>query len=1067
MLFAALFALAALLPGSRAAAGSLDPWIGERVLSDEAESVMIIENNGGGTLHVTAGFFRMCAVDAYIMPKDGRAEFSDDTGCFEGILVLGEDESITLTVTGGTEIYPGSLFYDYFQGKAFVFIREEKQNNFAEEKHYTTAAPEGEEFLITDSYKINESGSIDSWTHYEYDSSRCLTTKTECSSPKNYRIHRYDPDGHEILEEVHRYGSIAYAVEHTFDESGRETCKHTVTYADSYEGGEKNEYIYYDYDASGRHSRDRYIKDNEPEANMTDYEYSADGSSKRTQYSVGQETRGQVLEEDWFDASGKHIRQVYYSAKGILREVTMEYDQRGFLIRTSETDNSTVHETAVTEYENDEKGRTIRSVRTATSGVTVNECTYNSQGKMIREVATTTYGKNGDIYEYETVYDSSGRYRLAYCNTQTSFTKGAEDKTWSHWGYSYYLYEGDRGTLLGISPLPENVTAETRDLSFGTVQDTIRHMTRQDVTESFRARQVSDWVYDSEATVRLYGYNGRLRFVFDSSRADRLHQVWWYCTDEYISPDDIYCMLENDGVEWDRVSPGQDANAVNMDELTGSSHHDDGVTFIQELGGNTARLMICFRFYYYRPGTETVPTDPGAAYIPSQETAPEPEPESEPEPVRKSGPAGFSEAEAALWTGYWITGDEYQGELVITPGDQGTLRMKAFFLRTFEIEAELKPADGGSCVFETPYGHYTGVLTRADHDTLLFGITGGMSMEDDENEFYYFFKDKEYGFRAADYDEMWYEAPAEGPEDIGDWAGEWSAGKGGLTSSLQISRDDLGDYVFTLTFSTGYSVSGWLEEEDSRTMDLVSDDLTAMLTLNRKQNAILMTEIGTFDDHVYDWLDAMSYVIEYDRTGTVSETPAAEPEHESETVQPEPATPAVESLIPIPGRTDRMQVPVAMADATSYIKGSDPTAYMPFRMTDGEETTAYQFSTKETKLGDAYLYFIFGSPSEVDELWIKNGFWKITEGKDQYTRNCRVKKMTVEFLYSGGSVYEDPVTVNLKDDKKRKDWTSVSLGRRTGVTGIRIRIDDVYKGSKYKNDVCISEIMFVKKTDGE
>lgn len=396
--------------------------------------------------------------------------------------------------------------------------------------------------------------------------------------------------------------------------------------------------------------------------------------------------------------------------------------------------------------------------------------------------------------------------------------------------------------------------------------------------------------------------------------------------------------------------------------------------------------------------------------------------------------------------GYWMTGDEAQGELVITSGDKGTLQMKAFFLRAFAIEAELIPTATGKYAFTTPYGHYTGILYAAQDGTLRFAINGGMSMEDDENEFYYFFKDREYAFRSANYDEIWYEAPAEHPEDNGDWAGEWNADEDDLTSSLQISRDELGDYVFSLSFSTGLTASGWLEEEDSRNMDLVSDEFTALLTLNRKKHAILMSEIGAFDDDVYRWLDADNYVIEYRQ-----EEPAAEEAR----------------LIPIQGRTNCMAIPVASVDATSYIAGSDPTAYMPFRMTDGEETTAYQFSTKDTKPGDAYLYFSFCSPSTVDELWIKNGFWKTTNGKDQYTRNSRVKDMTVEFLYYGGSLYEDPIIVNLKDDKKRNDWTTVSLGRRREVTGIRIRIDSVYKGTKYANDVCISEIMFVKKTDGE
>ena len=160
-------------------------------------------------------------------------------------------------------------------------------------------------------------------------------------------------------------------------------------------------------------------------------------------------------------------------------------------------------------------------------------------------------------------------------------------------------------------------------------------------------------------------------------------------------------------------------------------------------------------------------------------------------------------------------------------------------------------------------------------------------------------------------------------------------------------------------------------------------------------------------------------------------------------------------------------MPAGAVTATSYIVGKDPDAYTPAKAADGDADTAFQFSTKESKPGSAYLYFDFDSPAEIDELWIKNGIWKKEKGRDPYQRNCRVKDMTIEFCYAGGNDYRDPVAATLKDDKKRTDWTVVILGRRTGVTRIRIRIDSVYKGSKFKNDVGISEIMFVKKTDGE
>ena len=160
------------------------------------------------------------------------------------------------------------------------------------------------------------------------------------------------------------------------------------------------------------------------------------------------------------------------------------------------------------------------------------------------------------------------------------------------------------------------------------------------------------------------------------------------------------------------------------------------------------------------------------------------------------------------------------------------------------------------------------------------------------------------------------------------------------------------------------------------------------------------------------------------------------------------------------------EVPVMSADATSWIVGKDPTAYIPQRMIDGVETTSFQFSTLTTPLGKEYLYFYFYGPSDIDSLWIKNGFWKITNGLDQYTRNCRVKTMTVEFRYSYSAAYTDAMTVTLADDPYRVNWTKVSLGEHSSVTAVRFRITAIYYGTRFPNDVCISEVKFMSGDGG-
>ena len=156
----------------------------------------------------------------------------------------------------------------------------------------------------------------------------------------------------------------------------------------------------------------------------------------------------------------------------------------------------------------------------------------------------------------------------------------------------------------------------------------------------------------------------------------------------------------------------------------------------------------------------------------------------------------------------------------------------------------------------------------------------------------------------------------------------------------------------------------------------------------------------------------------------------------------------------------RADAAIAAVDATSWIVGKDPSAYAPQRMVDGNEATAFQFSLKSAPLGSEYLYFHLAAPGDLSALWIKNGFWKITDGKDQYLRNSRVKSMNIAFAYGGSLSYGDAQQVTLPDDRTRADWTRVDFSPRQGVTSVRFQILSIYKGSKYPNDVCISEVRF-------
>ena len=135
----------------------------------------------------------------------------------------------------------------------------------------------------------------------------------------------------------------------------------------------------------------------------------------------------------------------------------------------------------------------------------------------------------------------------------------------------------------------------------------------------------------------------------------------------------------------------------------------------------------------------------------------------------------------------------------------------------------------------------------------------------------------------------------------------------------------------------------------------------------------------------------------------------------------------------------------------------------PQSTSDSASTAPATAPSETAAAADAFVKEIdlhtLHQPASPGDLF--TGFWKITDGKDQYTRNSRIKKMTVDYLYDGRSKYADAQTFTLKDDKKRADWAKVNLKAKQKVTAVRVRIDSIYQGSNFKNDVCVSEIMFV------
>ena len=1103
-------------------------WIGEYVLADEPDSTLSITPGENGKLHMSAFFLRMTGIEAEIIPYDELGiRFEDNDGAYYGGIHREKDGSIRLAVCGGSDLGPDSAMREFFLMNDFYFVKEgqeckadpgDKLRRMTGEG-LTNAGREGEKYKEADRYHINEEGSIVLWEHTEYDEDGYRTIQR---SGDHMTVEEFDTERRKTRRTEYDSGVIRSSEIYSYNADGKQTCMHKIEYE---RDGLKHSFDYFDYDAEGCQTATRKYNSEGRGGIYEKYEYFDDGSKVIRYYTIYGAEAGKLNGEAWFDAGDRMTRSVAYVDGEVYTSNETEYtlDMNGKVIRESfvrrSGDGKEYH--TVREMEYDKNGRLIRQTeKSPEMGVSaVGEYFRNSKGQTICQYSLNEYlvGENSSISATDTEYEFDASDVRQLTSRHYEYSSALYGRL-RHLDYTYYyLYEGDQGTRLGISPLPMQGNGEIHSLIPDDFIYALREMTREDVTITFHARKVGECIYDSEDQFELGGYTGALRFVFESRGSNRLQSVWWVCSGDPEAAYSLKSKLAGEGVEWSQSSGWDKPDALGLTETTGTIGDSGGIRLVSGSRGGQALAYVTCHYVWYEPeeglampweqnGNRAYLSDTeseygtGIAETPAEENREadvnEPEPESEPEPeiaaepepevtaepetdpeiTAESEPEPETEQEwtdNAEWTGYWMSGGDEQGEMVTTVDENGALRMKAMFMRTFDIEAELKRQDNTHCTFETEYGHYSGVVTRISDRELHFAITGGMSMEDDENEWYYLFKDRDYTFEPADYADLWYEEPADGPEDDNDWTGNWTAHGEGMTSGIRIIRGVQGNFIIQLTFSNGYMIAGELERVDSRRMDFDAEDFGAVLTLNRKHRTILMTDLGSMDEAASEALDAFHYILEFvpEGNGTgiqpTREEPAKQPDPEPVPELPESSLiPEVEA-IPINGKPGYEYIPVNLADSTSYIVGKDPEAYIPFRMIDGDEKTCYQFSAKESKLGEAYVYFFFETCGSFDEIWIKNGFWKKSDGKDQYLRNSRVKTMTVEFSYPDGDGYRDAVSVSLKDDKKRKDWTVISLDHKTQVHAVRFRIDSIYQGTKFKNDVCISEVMFVKRTDHE
>ncbi len=150
-------------------------------------------------------------------------------------------------------------------------------------------------------------------------------------------------------------------------------------------------------------------------------------------------------------------------------------------------------------------------------------------------------------------------------------------------------------------------------------------------------------------------------------------------------------------------------------------------------------------------------------------------------------------------------------------------------------------------------------------------------------------------------------------------------------------------------------------------------------------------------------------------------------------------------------------LPLSYATASSYIRGSDPSRYIPDRLIDGDPTTNWQFSATVDPLGSGWAAVYLASASTVSSIQIRSGYWG-DGSMTGYFRNGRPRTIAVGFRYSYSYDFSDEVIITLADHTSSLSWQTFHLGTHYNVSAVRLRIISAYPGTKYPNDIVITDV---------
>ena len=183
--------------------------------------------------------------------------------------------------------------------------------------------------------------------------------------------------------------------------------------------------------------------------------------------------------------------------------------------------------------------------------------------------------------------------------------------------------------------------------------------------------------------------------------------------------------------------------------------------------------------------------------------------------------------------------------------------------------------------------------------------------------------------------------------------------------------------------------------------------------------------------------------------------------------RPEPEEGFNDALTQIPGETDWVSVDILRVDGSSYIIGkNDRYLYAPWNATDEKQETCWQFSVKNIKSKQPWLWLVVEGQT-VDGIWIRNGFQAAdSKRKAYYTAYSRPKDIRVEFYYREDGAESETMDFTLSDEN-HEGWEKIGTGCHENVDAVVVYICSVYKGKSQPNNACLSEIMLVQNNSAE